>query len=134
MQIINACARVCERQGVHICERARTCSCLSRARSLSLSLALARSLSLSLSVGISLFFSLCVCVCRCTFVDERWRGVIVKFSVGGHGHGVQDVRRCWHANGRPSLRQPTGPVYELFRQVSFAIRIGLFCRICTFFF
>ena len=30
---------------------------------------------------------------------------------------LEDTRGCWHSNGRPSLRQPTGPVYELFRQV-----------------
>jgi len=30
---------------------------------------------------------------------------------------IHDVRRCWHANGRPTLSQPTGPVYEILRQV-----------------
>eukprot|EP00277_Geminigera_cryophila_P011939 CAMPEP_0179451924 /NCGR_PEP_ID=MMETSP0799-20121207/35937_1 /TAXON_ID=46947 /ORGANISM="Geminigera cryophila, Strain CCMP2564" /LENGTH=179 /DNA_ID=CAMNT_0021247587 /DNA_START=202 /DNA_END=741 /DNA_ORIENTATION=+ len=28
-----------------------------------------------------------------------------------------DVTKCWHANGRPTLRQPTFVVYELLRQV-----------------
>ena len=47
-----------------------------------------------------------MCVLDVTRFDESVRRMVEL-----------DVRRCWHANGRPTLQKPIGPVYELLRQV-----------------
>ena len=42
---------------------------------------------------------------------------IQKFNDGVKSMVVRDSARCWKVNGRLSLQQPTGPVYELLRQL-----------------
>lgn len=42
---------------------------------------------------------------------------INEFNEGVKGMVARDSHRCWKVNGRQSLQQPTGPVYEIFRQL-----------------
>ena len=46
------------------------------------------------------------------FVDE-----VAAFNERVTSMVVADPRRCWHANGRHHLKQPTNTVYELLRQL-----------------
>jgi hypothetical protein len=50
-----------------------------------------------------------------------WSRVYVKdltrFNARVRDMVEADVFKCWHANGRPTLRQPTNAVYEVLRSV-----------------